>query len=635
MSPSSFIRTFAGDPECVRTLDDIERLECIPIDERIPCRSTIGALRRSVELNAGAIALTFLPNGSADDPPQRWTYREYWGEIVAAANLFHELGLTDTSSVAVLLPNVPEMLFALWGAQARGIVAPINPFLSPEQIAAIAVAADACILVTLGPDRSSDLWAKAQQVRQLVPAIRHIVAIGGAEEGAIAWASATGRQRRDELTFERSLSGAEIAAYFHTGGTTGAPKLACRTHRAEVVNVGQMLLTTMHGGEDLDQDVVILCGLPLFHVSAYIAGALSSIMRGADLLLAGPAGFREQTLIRDFWRLVELYRVTFFSVVPTVYAALLDQSSAGHDISSLRLGGSGGSPLSMALLGAFRERTGADVIEGYGMTESTACATAHTLHGARRPGSVGMRLPYQQIRIVELDSDGRIRRDCATNEIGLILLSGPNVIPAYKQPAANEGAWPAPGWLNTGDLGRRDEDGYYWLTGRAKDLIIRGGHNLDPRITEEALMSHPDVLEAAAVGLPDAYAGELPLAYVRLRSGSSATPESLVEHARRTTAERAAAPVEVIVCEDLPKTAVGKIYKPALRKDAVARAYAQAIEKEVGCEAALVSVQDDSISGLVVVIEVSQIAHSDSGLRARLTRVLEGLVHRWEIIASP
>src|SRR5690606_1865046 len=153
------------------------------------------------------------------------------------------------------------------------------------------------------------------------------------------WARATASVPRGRLCFERSLMGDETAAYLHTGGTTGAPKLARRTHRGEVVNVCQMIMTGLQE-EDYGADrCVILCGLPLFHASAYIAGALSAIVQGGELVLAGPAGFREKSLIRDFWRLVERYRVTVFSVVPTVYAALLNTPSAGYDLSSLRLGG--------------------------------------------------------------------------------------------------------------------------------------------------------------------------------------------------------------------------------------------------------------------------------------------------------
>jgi fatty-acyl-CoA synthase len=624
-----FLRRFASDPSCVRTEADIEQIERIPIGERIACSSTTEALRRAAERSPDRPALTFLPNGSADDTPQRWTYRAYWDEVTAAANLFHELGLTPGTSVALLLPNVPEMLFAIWGAQAAGIAAPINPFLEPDQIAAIARNADAVLLVTLSRDRSPGLWAKAQAVRERLPTIRHVIEVGGSGDGALDWARETQRQPRGRLAFERTLDGSEPSAYFHTGGTTGVPRLACHLHGADVANVGQMLLTTLVDGQDLSPDNVILCGLPLFHASAYVAAALSSILRHAELLLAGPAGFREPRLVRDFWRIVEKYKVTFFNVVPTVYAALLDQSSREYDISSLRLAGSGGAPLSVALLKEFRDRTGADVVEGYGMTECTACATAHTLRGARKPGSVGLRLPYQRIRIVELDATGAIVRECGVDEIGVILLAGPNVIPTYKPAAANEGRWPEAGWLNTGDLGRRDADGYYWITGRAKDLIIRGGHNIDPAITEEALMLHPDVVEAAAVGMPDPYAGELPMAYVRVRPGSRVDAAELREHARQKAMERAAAPVEVVLCDELPKTAVGKIFKPALRRDAIRRAYARAIDREFGAGFATIEVRDDPATGVKVLIRLPEGLGGD--VRERLASLLSGYTQAWAV----
>lgn len=633
-SESPFFRRFPGDPHCVRTPSDTETVERISIDARFPCRSTPEALITTVNRHRDEIALTFLPHGDATDNPQRWTYGEYWAEIVAAANLFNELGLSPDKSVALLLPNIPEILFAIWGAETAGIAAPINPFLRAEQIANIAREADACILVTLGPDQSPELWQKALEAQRLVPSIKHLITIGGKAEGSIGWTEATARQPCDALNFDRPLRGDETASYFHTGGTTGTPKLARRTHRAEIVNVCQMIMTGVQE-EDLAPDrSVILCGLPLFHVSAYVASALTSIVRGGEMVLAGPTGFRNKDLIRDFWPLVERYRVTAFAVVPTVYAALLDQPSADYDISSLRVGGCGGAPLSVNLLREFRERTGADIIEGYGMTESTACATTHAYRGDRKLGSVGIRLPYQKIRIVILNNDGSIERDCGIDEIGVILLSGPNVIPEYKQRSANEHAWPEAGWLNSGDMGRCDADGYYWLTGRSKDLIIRGGHNIDPLITEDALTSHPDVMAAAAVGKPDAYAGELPVAYVQLCPGAHITAEELVAYAREHAAERAAAPVEVIVCDTLPQTAVGKIYKPDLRKDAIARAYHMAAAAALDKDAFTVQVEDDKISGVKVILRPASPALDIDKIREKVSARLDMLNYKWEVSSA-
>lgn len=635
-----FIKQFPSDPEYIRTAADIEAIEKIPQEERFPCCSPNEMLTTVAAEKSDDIALTFLPDGSLSAEPQRWTYAEYRQEVIAAANLFHSLGLAPEQSVAFLLPNVPEMLFGIWGAQAVGIAAPINPFLRAEQIAGIAREADAHILIALGDD--VELLQKAMDAKREVSSIQHVIAIGELTDDAreiegtdsvLIWENEIAQQPHDTLTFDRPLMGDEIAAYFHTGGTTGTPKLAQHTQRAEVVNVCQMALTgPAFGGEGEElQRTVILCGLPLFHVNSVFVSVLSAVASGGELVLAGRQGFREKQLIRDFWALVERYRVSFFAGVPTVYAALLEQDSEGFDMSSLKYGSCGAAPMPVSMLSEFCERTGADIMEGYGMTETVVCATSHYYYGPRHIGSIGMRLPYQNMRVVVIGADGSVVRDCEQDEIGVILHSGPNVIPAYKQAFANTDAWPEPGWLNSGDMGRVDTDGYVWLTGRAKDLIIRGGHNIDPMITEEALTTHSDVEMAAAVGMPDAYAGELPVAYVQLRPGATVDADALKAFAREHAAERAGAPAEVFICEELPKTAVGKTFKPPLRKEAIAFAYQRAANN--ACQGADIQAQvmDDKTQGLKVVLKAGS---SDAlpDIQSMISTDLDKFAYQWELV---
>jgi fatty-acyl-CoA synthase len=625
-----FVAQFPGDPDCIRTLADIVALERIPPDERFPCRSPLDAIAAIAEQYPGSTALTFLQSGSANDEPQRWTYAQYWQEVTAAANLFNELGLHANESVALVLPNVPEMLFAFWGAQMAGIAAPINPFLEAEQIADVAREADVRILVTVGSD-SREILSKGLEVQRHYGGIKHVITVGKAVAGTIDWAQAVSRQRRKTLTFERLLTGTETAAYIHTGGTTGAPKLARHTHQAEAINVGQMSMTGP--GDAISPRPVILCGLPLFHVNAMFVSALTAIISGGELLLAGPQGFRAKNLLTDFWQLVARYRVTFFAGVPTVFAALLEEPARELDLSSLSHCSSGASAMPVHLLRAFRERTGADILEGYGMTETTVCATCHAFHGERKIGSVGLRLPYQRIRTVVLNGQ-KVERECDTDEIGVLLLSGPNVITEYKQSSANISAWPEAGWLNSGDMGRIDADGYVWLTGRVKDLIIRGGHNIDPCVTEDALSSHPDVEIAAAVGKPDAYAGEVPIAYVQLHRGASVTSAELKDYASEHVLERAASPVEVIILETLPKTAVGKVRKLDLRKDAIARAYHETAHAAWPGVDLVVDVLDDDVHGLKVLLRSKVAEDIDVGLefiQQKIAAKLDALTYAWEL----
>ena len=297
-------------------------------------------------------------------------------------------------------------------------------------------------------------------------------------------------------------------------------------------------------------------------------------MHGRPVVSLGPLGYRDRALMADFWRIIEHYRVTGFSGVPTVYAAL-PPIPPDVDISSLRAGAVGAAPLPKSVRDAFESTAKVPMLEGYGLTEAT-CATAAMPALDPRPGSVGLRLPYQRVKAVRVDADERPIADCAPGENGVLAIAGPSVFPGYLRPGPH-GPAPDPsgkifdGWLLTGDLGRVDQDGYLYLTGRAKDLIIRGGHNIDPGPVEESLLDHPEITAAAVIGAPDAHSGEVPVAYVTLRPGARVTEEELRQWAAGHVPEPAAAPKAVRVLDVLPLTAIGKIFKPALLQDAIRR----------------------------------------------------------------
>ena len=214
------------------------------------------------------------------------------------------------------------------------------------------------------------------------------------------------------------------------------------------------------------------------------------------------------------------------------------------------------------------------VLEVYGMTETSSVHTISYIDRPVRLGSVGHAVPYSRVRVVKLDAQGRCTGDCGPDEIGVVAMGGPGVFSGYLADVHNRGAFIEPGWVNSGDLGRLDAEGFLWITGRAKDLIIRGGHNIDPLPIEEVLFQHPAVALAAVVGQPDAYAGELPLAYVQLKPGASASPADLLAHVRERTPERAAVPVQVHLVEAIPLTGVGKVFKPQLRWQAAQQVFA-------------------------------------------------------------
>jgi fatty-acyl-CoA synthase len=251
------------------------------------------------------------------------------------------------------------------------------------------------------------------------------------------------------------------------------------------------------------------------------------------------------------------------------------------DISSLRLPIVGAAPLPSAVREAFAAHTGRRLLEGYGLTEAT-CATTFTRPGEERPGSVGRVLPGQQIKAVRADGDGPWA-DCAPGETGVLVIGGPAVFAGYVTdpgtggPRVSRGDIVHDGWLNTGDLGSIDADGFVYLTGRAKDLIIRGGHNIDPRVIEEGLLRHPAVAAAAAVGRPDRHSGEVPVAYVVPADPGRFDEAELLAWAGTAIGEPAARPKRIYPIEAIPVTAIGKHYKPALATDAAARAAADVL----------------------------------------------------------
>jgi fatty-acyl-CoA synthase len=294
----------------------------------------------------------------------------------------------------------------------------------------------------------------------------------------------------------------------------------------------------------------------------------------------GPAGYRDKALYARFWQIIEHYRIAAMSAVPTVYGALT-QVPVDADISSLRLPIVGASPLPSSVREAFTRHTGCRLLEGYGLTEAT-CASTWNRPGEERAGSVGRALPGQRVKAIRTASDGSWT-DCAPGETGVLAIGGPAVFAGYVTGHDAEGPQVSrenvvlDGWLNTGDLGRVDADGFVYLTGRAKDLIIRGGHNIDPRTIEEALLAHPAVRDVAAVGRPDRHSGEVPVAYVVPDGPGRLDETELIAWAASAIGEPAARPKHVYPVDAIPVTAVGKQFKPALAADAAVRAITDAL----------------------------------------------------------
>jgi fatty-acyl-CoA synthase len=586
----------------VRTQADIAQLEQVPVAERI-CRASVADLLRDAATeHAGRVAIRYLSSTGPSDPVRDVTFDELWRRVIQTANLLHAHHIGPEDTVTLLMPSVPETFFALWGAEIAAVANPVNYFLDAAQIAAIMKQAGARALIAADASIFPDIWPKVEAIRAAMPELK-VFRVGGgaATPGVIDFEEACAAQPGDRLVAPKATQRDTVAALFHTGGTTGLPKLAKHTHGALALMAWTNTLVF-----DLGPGTVLLNPLPQFHVGGSLFGALSPIANGWTVVIPTALGARNPNVVRDYWGIVERNRIDIAGAVPTTLAAIMNVPRDGHDITSLKCFVTGGSTVPVELIRRIEREIGAPVIEGYGMTEVHCYSTMNPLHGERRTGSVGLRLPYTEIRIADVAPDGAIRGDCPTGEIGHVLMRGPQVTPGYLDPRHDRGAVLADGWLDSGDLGRLDPQGYVWLTGRSKDLIIRGGHNIDPAIIEEALNRHPAVETAAAVGLPDTYAGELPMVFVQLRPGASATAEELREFCRREIPERAAVPVQVALIPVMPLTGVGKIYKPALRREAALRAFEAAIAPLLaeGLTAA-VTVRDDPNHGILAAVQVT------------------------------
>lgn len=562
---------------------DVEAVERAGWPSGLP-DSTYDLIRQAAERFGQGAALSFFLDAQHHQVTRTWTFEDYARAVTQAANLFGTLGAERGDVVALFLPNLPEMAFCLWGAEAVAVALPINPLLEPAGLADLLRASGATILVTLAPFPGSDLYEKAVAALAAAPSIGELVlidlaryAVGerpapptpgvGKTVRVTHFHSASLAQPDDRLRHGRAPRGEDLASMFGTGGSTGAPKLARRTHANEVANA---FMGTRSLGSALAPGDVVFAGLPLFHVNGAMVTGLASLFVGAQVLLATPQGFRAPGLLAGFWEIVEHHRVVMFSAVPTLLSALLSISPEGRDLSALRFVICGAAPLSPELIGQFEAATGVTIVEGYGLTEATCTVALNPMTGDRRAGSVGLPVPFQKVRIARLDAQGEWVDDAALDETGQVMLAGPNIFQGYSQEHQNVGVFAldeaGTRWLNTGDLGALDADGRLWLRGRSKDVIIRGGHNIDPAVIEDAFYAHPAVALAAAIGRNDPHAGEVPVVYVELKPGARAQPDELMRFAQAQISERAARPKAVRIIDALPLTAVGKVFKPALRE---------------------------------------------------------------------
>ncbi len=582
---------------------DVDEFEKIPIEDRLPFFNTYEMIQKGAAIDPGATAISFFLSGNDYAKPIQVAYRDFLTRVTQTANLFHDLGIGSGDVISYLLPNLPETHYVLWGGEATGIVNPINPMLEPGTVREICRSAGTKILVALGEMPGSDIWQKAVAIRKELPGLKAVIKVmgpGDEKDGVYGYDEIIDRYDGNKLDSKRVIDPFDTASLYHTGGTTGTPKLAPHTHFNEAA-----MAFMIKEAADLYAGEATMCGLPLFHVNGTTVTGSFPFSIGAHVVILGPMGYRDPSVIKNFYKIVEHYRAVSFSSVPTVLSVLLDTPKGDADISSLRYLICGAAPLSVELFRRFETHSGMKILEGYGLTEGTCASCLNPYHGEKKIGSIGIRLPYQKMAVFIVDDDGRFIREARSDEIGAVCIKGPNVFNGYLDEAHNRGVRPKKGWLNTGDLGRQDADGYFWLTGRKKELIIRGGHNIDPAVIEDPLYQLPEIQIAAAVGKPDPHAGEIPVAYVKLQEGADLTEDQVLTYLKQKIGERAAIPKEVFFIDEMPLTPVGKIFKPALRWDTISRVYRAELESLGGLKEKIdVTVKEDKIHGSVAFIVI-------------------------------
>jgi len=612
--------------EPVATLADLEKFEHAwrtATPGRGASATTIyDALRASAEARPEAIALTLIHFGTPDEYPQQANYRTLIEGVTRAANLFASVGGAGVGT-AFLLPSLLETHYVLWGAETAGYAVPLNPFLTTEQIVDLVRASGSRILVTAGSEYPG-IWERAAAVMAALPDLT-LICVGTAGDtvpSAIDFAVAMNAQDGASLSFPASPDPDRVVAYFHTGGTTGVPKLVAHTHVNQLAAAfGAALLL------DIGEEDCITNGMPLFHVGGTIPCSLGFFLRGARVLMLSPQGFRNPAMIANIWRIVERFEVTILGAVPTAMGAVLSVPPEA-DLSSLRMGVTGASPSPPSLAERFRATTGKALHDLLGMTETGGLTAVSPAAGTPAAGSVGIRLPFTTLRVRRRLEDGRLGDDCTTGEIGVLFVEGPHVSPGYLDANQNAGVFQESG-LNTGDLAYLDALGRLYIAGRSKDLIIRSGHNIDPAMIEQAFMRHPAVEAAAAVGQPDTYAGELPVVFLSLRRGhGDVSEEALQEFAREHIAERPAWPKHAYVMDALPITAIGKLYKPALRAEATLRMLKPRLEALAGDYLADVRALEGGKRGLDILVTLTA---PHEAIEAAIREELGAYVFDWSL----
>ncbi|WP_064092171.1 fatty acid--CoA ligase family protein [Rossellomorea aquimaris] len=485
-----------------------------------------------------------------------------YGELNAAVSKFasglEQLGLKKGDHIALVLGNSPHFVIGLYGALRLGLkVIPVNPIYTPDEIGYIIKNGDVKAIVTL------DLLVPlVEKMQPLLSTVDHFIICESGDERAkgidleklsMAYPkmkSFTGVLEKGDISFKGpEVDEEEVAIILYTSGTTGKPKGAMLTHKnvySNATDVGSYL--------KMNEEDRVITALPMFHVFCLTVVLNAPLMTGATLLIV------PRFSPKEIFELSKHYQPTVFAGVPTMYNFLFQYPEGNpEDLSTLRLCISGGASLPVALLKNFEQKFNVMISEGYGLSEASPVTCFNPLDRPRKPGSIGTSIMNVENKVVDELGD-----EVAVGEVGELIVRGPNVMKGYYKMEEETSATIRDGWLYTGDLARVDEDGYFYIVDRKKELIIVGGYNVYPREVEEVLYNHPQVVEAAVIGVPHPEMGEAVSCYV-VKNDSTLTEGELMSYCKEHLAKYKL-PASIEFLDELPKNTTGKILRRALKE---------------------------------------------------------------------
>ncbi len=490
----------------------------------------------------------------------QWTFGEVKSQVDRLATALYDLGIAKGDRVGIMLPNCPQYLICFFAIVKLGaIVTNINPIYTPREVEQVSVDSGLKAIIVL------DLMAPVVNSIRPNTVIEHVIVTSlqeysanprNAPEGAIglkALIDSVTEVKHPRIQIDPVEDTAVIQ---YTGGTTGVPKGAMLTHRNLYANVVQSYVWGSHLTQRGDERYLMV--IPYFHIYGQTVGLLLGTWNGA-MQIPIPK-FDPDMLIQA----IKHYRPTFFPSVPTLYISMLNHPEIKTcGLEYVRRFNSGSAPLPIEVIEKFEQMSGAMLFEGYGLTEASPTTHSTPTLALRKIGSIGLPFPSTECKIVDLETG---TEEVPLGSEGELCVRGPQVMKGYwNRPEETANAL-RDGWLYTGDVARMDEDGYFYIVQRKKDMIIVSGFNVYPNEVEEVLFTHPSILEAAVIGVPDEYRGEAVKAFIVLKPGSTTTADEILEFCRANLAKYKV-PTLIEFRESLPKSAVGKILRRELRNE--------------------------------------------------------------------